>query len=189
VLPSRQASFAGSRWHINLLASTESLIVFGWLAELIGEPIGRIGVKGALAGAKSALAKAPEGSKIVAPDAALIEMLADGGEAVAGAIGKLTRSFNQPATRECIKILLASLHENDRPIDYEDQFAGRFEVLMTVVFWALRENYQNFFLANPILRLLAPALETSPASNGQSPPQDSTGASGASSSPSQRRRH
>jgi hypothetical protein len=185
VVLARKTSLAGSRWELNVLGSEDSVRVWTWLFDLVGEAGARIGVAGAISAAQAAIAEGKVKDKDgkgfnLTPELILKALGAHGSEAIPLALRVFSKTLAEERTIAMLRTLFATLHENDRPIDYDSCFAGRIEVQFAVAWWALQENYRNFFVANPILRLISSALENG--SPTPTRPLTSTGASGESSS-------
>lgn len=110
-----EATLAGHSWMLNSLPATQGMRVLTWLLDLLG------------AGAGSASTQD------------LREL--DASQALAAVAGRL----DSPRTIEIVQLLLRGLHEDGRPVDFDQRFAGDYGTLLRVVGWALEVNLGGFF--------------------------------------------
>lgn len=128
----------GARWEMNTLPATIGLRCLTQLAAIVGAPAGA-----AAGGAKDGGIKDLDSGML--------------GEAVA----KMAQQIAEPGTIDLIKDLLVNVRKNDKPVEFDDEFAANYGILSELLMWSLRENFGSFLAGNSLLGGLAKKAMTS----------------------------
>lgn len=79
-------------------------------------------------------------------------------ELASNVLGSMGMALAKPGTVPMVKQLLSDLFKNEGgifiPVNYDVEFAANYGVLSQLVMFALKVNFESFFVGNPALRSL-----------------------------------
>lgn len=123
-----ELSYAGATWSLNNLNAEKGLDLLSRISAILGGPLGEL-MSAILTGGKPM-------AQLVAADLPK--------EAIAKVLGTLVQQLHAGGAKDIVKELLAGLYKDQKPVDFNQYFAGNYSELFRLVGWALEINYRDF---------------------------------------------